>query len=164
MFNFHLPLSDEMTRILNNFKIENWEAKSFWKKIKPNNPIDRNDLQSLVYQSLNILSKHGYLKSRRSSFNSRVFLYTETDSLKEYRKRVNSKEIVSSLKLELDKLNKNLYKCRVQLFFISELINNHPKIEGELLNIKNDFNTIYKVNEIKIELLESIIQKYQNPK
>lgn len=157
MFDFNLPYADEIAKILNDFKIINWEAKLFWQKIETKNLILKRDLQKEVYQSLRILSKHGYLDYQRASYNPSIFLYSETELLRTKRDHQRKVTSIAHLEDELNNLNKDLTQLRIQISFISELIKKYPLLNNHLFRIKNDFKIKYNICRIKINTLETII-------
>ena len=99
MFDFQLPLGEEFLEILNFCEIVDWEAKDFWSMLETPGLAyhERKKLRSQTYTSLHLLRKHGYLAVERANYMKKLFLYSQTEKLKNIKKtsvKVDKKHIL----------------------------------------------------------------------
>lgn len=160
MFTFYLPLANQFAKILSEYEIKDWEAKSFWIKFDHSKMHNPAQLRQYMYSGLRVLSKNGYLSFKYSKSNSRVYLYSETSKLKMLRSKILEKDYEILLKKEKDSLNMELDKIYLHDNFIYELILKYPQLDLKLSKMK-DVNDFKKHScEIKIQFLDSLIKSF----
>ena len=88
MFDFYLPLEDFFIKILLENKIQNWEANLFWLNIEHLSQIETKEQRQQMYNGLRVLTSNDYLRVEYSKYNRRIFLYSETLKLHQFRRNV----------------------------------------------------------------------------
>lgn len=157
MFNFYLPLEEYFVKILLENKIANWEAKLFWLNIEHLNLVVDKGLRQKMYSGLRVLTTNGYLKAEHCRYNEKIFLYTETIKLYEFRKQVLAKNYNNLLKNEKKLINKELEDFEVQNKFIDELYLKYPELAPQYFNLKGKIALSRQHADAKLKTLESLI-------
>lgn len=80
-----LPLYDEFMLVFRKYKIENWEAKDFFKVITSDSQNSNKKIQIQIYKALKILVRFNYLSIDKSKSTKKLFSYCETKRLQELR-------------------------------------------------------------------------------
>lgn len=158
MFDFNLPLDYHFIKILSNYEIINWEAKKFWSKFEISESYNRFRLCQSTYMGIKILTKHGYLSVMPSPMNKKVFLYSETEKLKEFRMQFfkkNYEQIFISHKKEI---SKRLEFLNLQNEFSKELISSYPGLTLEIKKYQHNIENGIKNCEAKILTLNDLIK------
>lgn len=158
MFDFNLPLDYHFIKILSNYEIMNWEARKFWSKFEISENYSHFLLCQKTYMGIKILTKHGYLSVMPSPMNQKVFLYSETEKLKEFRMqflRKNYEQIFISHKKEI---SKRLEFLNLKNEFSKELISSYPGLTLEIKKYQHSIEKGIKNCEAKISTLNDLIK------
>lgn len=160
MFDFNLPLGEEFLEILNLCEIVDWEAKDFWSIIDTPGLAyhERKKLRSQTYTCLHLLRKHGYLAVERASYKKKLFLYSQTEKLKNIKKKsvkVDKKHILVSL---TEELNLKITELASQIEYTAELLVSLPELEREILNFRNSLEHQLKKHQIETNTLNRLLE------
>lgn len=161
MFDFNLPLGEEFLEILNLCEIVDWEAKHFWSIIDTPGLAyhERKKLRSQTYTNLHLLRKHGYLAVERASYKKKLFLYSQTEKLKNIKKtsvkKVDKKHILVSL---TEELNLKITELASQIEYAAELLVSLPELEKEILNFRNSLEHQLKKHQIETNTLNRLLE------
>lgn len=160
MFTFYLPLANQFAKVLSEYEIHEWEAKSFWVKFDHSKMHNPAQLRQYMYSGLRVLSKNGFLSVKYSESNSRVYLYTETSKLKMLRCKILDKDYGKLLIEEKYKLNKELDEICLHDNFIYELILKYPQLNLRLSKMKDENEFKKHSCEMKIQFLDNLIKSF----
>ena len=81
---------------------------------------------------IKILTKHGYLSVMPSQMNQKVFLYSETEKLKEFRMQFFKKNYEQIFISHRKEISKRLEFLNLQNEFSKELISSYPELTLEI--------------------------------
>ena len=157
MFNFYLPLAEEFEKVIQKHDIENWEAKKFYSKFDyvKTSSCNSEKFRRTVYIGIKILLRRGYLSVKGSPTHSKIFVYSETQKLKDLRLGKNHTEIFIN---EKNELHQNLYFLSIQESFVEELIYKYPELSEEIKKYKKKLNDCKVVCSAKMTTLNDLIE------
>lgn len=157
MFNFYLPSAEEFEKVIQEHDINNWEVKKFYSKFDSANASSCNSEQfrRTVYLGIKILLRRGYLSVKCSPTHSKVFVYSETQKLKDLRLGKNHTEIFINEKNALDEKFKFL---SVQESFVEDLIDKYPELSEKLKKYKRKLNDYKVIYNAKMTTLNDLIE------
>lgn len=148
-----LPFYSRFFDLFEKLIIEQWEAKDFIKNVLSEDLIN-DENKKKIYKGINVLYKCGYLTRKKNPKNNKVFLYTETQPIVDYRVEKINEKIEKALKEKMSTISDSLDTKSKEAVFISELKAEYPEIarqidviQQEHLQILNDLST--KKNVIK---------------
>lgn len=160
MFNFYLPIAEHFEKLIKEYDIKDWEAKNFYSNFDTSftSYAEISKCRQKTYIGIKILVKRGYLSIQSSNKNSKVFLYSETQKLKDLRLGKNHIGIFIN---EKNELNKNLYFLSLQESFVDELIYKYPELSEEIKKYKKNLNDYKIICNAKMTTLNDLIEFYK---
>lgn len=138
MFDFYLPLEDYFAKILLENRIQNWEAKLFWINIEHLNLYEEKSLRKKMYSALRVLITNDFLSVEYSKYNGRIFLYSETIKLQQFRKKMLASNYKDLIQNEKKLIDNELEQFELQSKFIDELYLKFPELAPQYLKLKHD--------------------------
>lgn len=162
MLNLNPPLDDYFLEIIKSYAIEDWEAKYFWsiiRELSHQTQANPKALKQDMYTAIKMLTKNGYLYSKKSPFNKNTYLYSESEKIKELRKQLIEAEEKNPLIVKKNDILKELDMLKKEIKFLSELIlscpefNDHIKEYGQEVEHQIDYCTV------KIRTIDNILNK-----
>lgn len=158
MFQFYLPYAEKFEKVFLQNEIHEWEAKMFLKNIQ--NLKGKNSIihASHIYASLRTLLRHGFLSFKRSESNSRIFLYSETEKLKQNRNHFLNNRLKSIIEIEKDLINKNIVSLNTQKEYLYELLLKYPELNSEFINLDQKIDLDEEKKRAKLNILDSFLK------
>ena len=145
----HLPLYHEFLELFDNYEIQNWEANLFWLNIEHLSQIETKEQRQQMYNGLRVLTSNDYLRVEYSKYNRRIFLYSETLKLHQFRRNVlaeNYNEVINPPKYIKDfekfykEINHKIFEEHgLEEFFLFE--------EFPAVNLKSFEKRIFSLND-----------------
>ena len=163
MLKLNIPLAEHFLEIIKNYEIHAWEAKRFWLIIRQSNQLDPSNFKTLreyMYAAIKILLKNDFLIAQRSPFNKKLYLYSETQKLKELRKKLIESEEKNPLSIQKNNINKELSFLKKQVEFIDELAFSYPEFCNSIKKYREEIDYQIDYCEVKIKTINNIIKIY----
>lgn len=158
MFDFYLPLEDYFAKILLENRIQNWEAKLFWINIEHLNLYEEKSLRKKMYSALRVLITNDFLSVEYSKYNGRIFLYSETIKLQQFRKKMLASNYKDLIQNEKKLIDNELEQFELQSKFIDELYLKFPELAPQYLKLKHDINLNLKYCDAKLKTIHNLIE------
>ena len=158
MFQFYLPHTEKFEKVFLQNEIHEWEAKMFLKKIKNLKGKNSTIHASHIYASLRTLLRHGFLSFKRSESNSRIFLYSETEKLKQNRNHFLNSRLKKVIDLEKSLINKNIISLNTQKEYLHELVLKYPELNSEFINLDQKIDLYGEEKREKLKILDNILK------
>jgi hypothetical protein len=155
----NLPMFRELSSVLCSYKIESWQTKDFWEKVKLLNVADNKINYQSIYRLIVRLYNEGYLDidSEKSKYN--LTKYNENNKLQEFR----SMFCFGSLTL-LKKISSEKLKCESELINLEEEIDVLEELKDQFPDIQTKIEQLIylkihriKYLEIKVRTIVSLI-------
>ena len=163
MLKLNIPLAEHFLEIIKNYEIHAWEAKRFWLIIRQSDQLDPSNFKTLreyMYAAIKILLKNDFLIAQRSPFNKKLYLYSETQKLKELRKKLIETEEKNPLSIKKNNINKELNSLKKQMEFIDELTLSYPEFSYSIKKYREEIDYQIDYCEVKIKTINNIIKIY----
>ncbi|WP_312080596.1 hypothetical protein [Acinetobacter schindleri] len=155
----NLPMFRELSSVLCSYKIESWQTKDFWEKVKLLNVADNNTNYQSVYRLIVRLSNEGYLDVDCKNSRYNLTKYNENHKLQKFRSSFCYGSLMTLKKISSEKLKfeSEMINLEEEISALEELKDQFPdillKIE-QLIRIK--INKI-KYLDIKMRAIHSLI-------
>jgi Fe2+ or Zn2+ uptake regulation protein len=157
MFYFYLPYAQQFEKLFLENEIYEWEAKFFLNKMNSINENKSTIEPSYIYSALRILLRHKLLSFKRSRNNQRLFLYSETESLKNLRTTVYMNNFSKIIKFEKEHIISNLSSFQIKKEYIYELKNKYPEFNLEIIYLDRKIEIDQKKDREKLKVLENFL-------
>lgn len=148
----NLPMFRELSSVLCSYKIESWQTKDFWEKVKLLNVSDNNINYQSVYRLIVRLANEGYLDidSEKSKYN--LTKYNENNKLHNFRSSfcLGSLTILKKISTEKLKSESELIKLEEEINALEELKDQFPDIQlkiEELIQLQ-----VQRIKELEINI------------
>lgn len=92
-----LPFYNRFFDLFERLVIKQWEAKNFIDNVLSED-LSNDENKKKNYKGINVLYKFGYLTRKKNPKNSKVFLYTETQPIVDYKAEKLNEKIEKALK------------------------------------------------------------------
>lgn len=155
----NLPMFRELSSVLCSYKIDSWQTKDFWEKVKLLNVADNNINYQSVYRLIVRLANEGYLDidSEKSKYN--LTKYNENNKLHEFRSSFcfGSLTIFKKISTEKLKSESELIKLEEEINALKELKDQFPDIQVKIEQLI--YLKIHRIKdlEIKVRTMVSLI-------
>lgn len=127
----NLPMFRELSSVLCSYKIESWQTKDFWEKVKLLNVADNKINYQSIYRLIVRLYNEGYLDidSEKSKYN--LTKYNENNKLHNFRSSfcLGSLTILKKISTEKLKSESELIKLEEEINALEELKDQFPDIQ-----------------------------------
>ena len=163
MLKLNIPLADHFLEIIKNYEIKDWEAKCFWLIIRQSDQLDPSNFKTLreyMYAAIKILLKNDFLVAKRAPFNKKLYLYSETQKLKELREKLIETEEKNPLSIQKNNINKELNFLKKQMEFIDELTLSYPEFCYSIKKYREEIDYQIDYCEVKIKTIDKIVKIY----
>ncbi len=158
MSELNIPLSEYFLEIIRNYEIYDWEAKQFWLIIRHFDSSNLKALREDMYAAIKILSKKGYLVAKKSPFNKNVYLYSESQKIKELRDWLIKGEVKNPLIIKRNSIIKELEIFKREIEFVDQLMVSYPEFDDQIKRYRKKVNYEIENCEIKIRVIDNIIK------
>jgi len=149
----NLPMFRELSSVLCSYKIESWQTKDFWEKVKLLNVPDNNINYQSVYRLIVRLSNEGYLDIDLEKSKYNLIKYNENNKLKEFR----SAFCFSSLTILKLKFESELIYLEEEIDVLEELKDQFPDIQTKIEQLIDLKIHRIKYLDIKVRAIVSLI-------
>lgn len=155
----NLPMFRELSSVLCSYKIDSWQTKDFWEKVKLLNVADNKINYQSIYRLIVRLSNEGYLDidSEKSKYN--LTKYNENNKLQEFRSAFcyGSLTILKKLSSEKLKFEGELINLTEEIDVLEELKDQFPDIRAKIEQLIHLKIRRIKCLEIKMRTIVSLI-------
>jgi len=148
----NLPMFRELSSVLCSYKIESWQTKDFWEKVKLLNVADNKINYQSIYRLIVRLYNEGYLDidSEKSKYN--LTKYNENNKLHNFRSSfcLGSLTILKKISTEKLKSESELIKLEEEINALEELKDQFPDIQlkiEELIQLQ-----VQRIKELEINI------------
>jgi len=150
----NLPMFRELSSVLCSYKIESWQTKDFWEKVKLLNVPDNNINYQSVYRLIVRLSNEGYL-----DIDLEKSKYNENNKLKEFRSAFcfSSLTILKKVSSEKLKFESELIYLEEEIDVLEELKDQFPDIQTKIEQLIDLKIHRIKYLDIKVRAIVSLI-------
>lgn len=156
----NLPMFKELSSVLCSYKIESWQTKDFWEKVKHLNVADNNINYQSVYRLIVRLANEGYLDidAEKSKYN--LTKYNENNKLHEFRSSFCFGSITILKKISIEKLKSEseLIKLEEEIDVLEGLKDQFPEVKYEIEQLIHLKIQRFKRLEVNIRAIVSLIE------
>ncbi|WP_180182415.1 MULTISPECIES: hypothetical protein [Acinetobacter] len=155
----NLPLFRELSSVLCSYKIESWQTKDFWEKVKLLNVSDNNINYQSVYRLIVRLANEGYLDIDFEKSKYNLTKYNENNKLQEFRSAFcfGSLTILKKISSEKLKFESELIYLEEEIDVLEELKDQFPDIQTKIEQLIDLKIHRIKCLEIKVRAIISLI-------
>ncbi len=155
----NLPMFRELSSVLCSYKIESWQTKDFWEKVKLLNVADNNINYQSVYRLIVRLSNEGYLDVDIVKSKYNLTKYNENNKLQEFRSSFcfGSLTILKKISTEKLKFESELIKLEEEITALEELKDQFSDIQTKIEQLIHLKIHRIKYLEIKVRAIVSLI-------
>lgn len=156
----NLPMFRELSSVLCSYKIESWQTKDFWEKVKLLNVADNNTNYQSVYRLIVRLSNEGYLDVDCKNSRYNLTKYNENHKLQELRSSFCFGSITILKKISIEKLKSEseLIKLEEEIDVLEGLKDQFPEIKYEIKQLIHSKIQRFKRLEVNIRAIVSLIE------
>ncbi len=149
----------ELSSVLCSYKIESWQTKDFWEKVKLLNVADNNINYQSVYRLIVRLSNEGYLDVDIVKSKYNLTKYNENNKLQEFRSSFcfGSLTILKKISTEKLKFESELIKLEEEITALEELKDQFSDIQTKIEQLIHLKIHRIKYLEIKVRAIVSLI-------
>ena len=148
---------DFFIKILLENKIQNWEANLFWLNIEHLSQIETKEQRQQMYNGLRVLTSNDYLRVEYSKYNRRIFLYSETLKLHQFRRNVLAENYNEVILNEKKLIIKELENFEHQKKFLDELYLKYPELAPQFFKLKNKLTSNQQYSDAKLRAIDGLI-------
>lgn len=152
-----LPLAKEFFSIIENYEINNWQAKDFWGKMNHSLYIDKQLMRKKMYAGIRVLVICNFFNIQKSSSNKRINIYTENKRLKEFRKEIIQNQLNEALNGKHHKMIEEVKIKENEIDFIKSLCEEIPSIEKHLDKYNKKYIKEMDILRSNIRVIEKIL-------
>ena len=155
----HLPLYKEFLELFDNYKIQNWQAKQFWEKLKIDHNYRNQKTKRLMYSGLKVLMQFQYLEVDHETSKEKVFSYTETPRMNELRSRTKKQRLEETFSKKKTEFFNQIKDKENNIEFLESLLSDDKTLEKYFINHKEKLKNEIKNINSNIRLMDEIISK-----
>ncbi|WP_046206239.1 hypothetical protein [Acinetobacter radioresistens] len=146
----NLPMFKELSSVLCSYKIESWQTKDFWEKVKLLKVADNNINYQSVYRLILRLVKEEYLTVDNEKSRYGQTTYTEAKKLND-----SQAQFCIESKSTLYELNSKKEEFKSKVISLEEEIEALEELKRQFPNIQFKIEQLYELKVKEIKLLHS---------
>jgi predicted transcriptional regulator len=148
----NLPMFREISRVFCSYKIESWQTKDFWDKVKLLKVVDSNVNYRSIKRLIRRLVEEGYLTIDVEKSRYRETTYTEVEKLHDLRSQfcVESTSTLHELNLKKEEFEKEINKLEEEIQALESLKEQFPDIQFKIEQLKQ--TKVCNCNFLKIRI------------
>lgn len=155
----HLPLYHEFLELFDNYEIQNWQAKQFWKKLNISQNNRNEKTKRLMYSGLKVLMQFQYLEVDHETSKRKVFSYTETPRMNELRNRTKKQRLEETFSKKKTEFLDQIKDKENNIEFLQSLLSDDKTLEKYFINHKEKLKNEIKNINSNIRLMDEILSK-----
>lgn len=155
----HLPLYHEFLELFDNYEIQNWQAKQFWKKLNISQNNRNEKTKRLMYSGLKVLMQFQYLEVDHETSKRKVFSYTETPRMNELRNRTKKHRLEKTFSKKKIEFFNQIKDKENNIDFLDSLLIEDKTLEKYFINYKEKLENEIKDINSNIRLMDEILNK-----
>lgn len=155
----NLPMFREISRVFCSYKIESWQTKDFWDKVKLLKVVDSNVNYRSIKRLIRRLVEEGYLTIDVEKSRYRETTYTEVEKLHDLRSQfcVESTSTLHELNLKKEEFEKEINKLEEEIQALESLKEQFPDIQFKIEQLKQTKVCNCNFLKIRITAVNSLI-------
>lgn len=155
----NLPMFREISRVFCSYKIESWQTKDFWDKVKLLKVVDSNVNYRSIKRLIRRLVEEGYLTIDVEKIRYRETTYTEVEKLHDLRSQfcVESTSTLHELNLKKEEFEKEINKLEEEIQALESLKEQFPDIQFKIEQLKQTKVCNCNFLKIRITAVNSLI-------
>lgn len=155
----NLPMFRELSRVFCSYKIESWQTKDFWDKVKLLKVVDSNVNYRSIKRLIRRLVEEGYLTIDVEKSRYRETTYTEVEKLHDLRSQfcVESTSTLHELNLKKEEFEKEINKLEEEIQALESLKEQFPDIQFKIEQLKQTKVCNCNFLKIRITAVNSLI-------
>lgn len=156
----NLPMFRELSRVFCSYKIESWQTKDFWDKIKLLKVVDSNVNYRSVNRLIRRLVEDGYLTIDVEKSRYRKTTYTEVEKLHDLRSQfcVEPTSTLHELNLKKEQFENEINKLEEEIQALEGLKEQFPDIQFKIEQLKQTKVRSCNFLKIRIKAISSLIE------
>jgi DNA-binding PadR family transcriptional regulator len=159
-----LPMFRELSSVLCSYKIESWQTKDFWEKVKLFKIADNNENYQSIYRLLHRLVKENYLTTdiEKNEYGQKT--YSELEKLQMLRLQYGREpsSTVLALNLKKEKFESELFVLEEEVDALEELKDYFPEIQFKIEQLKQLKMEERRKSESKAKAIDSLLNYLTN--
>jgi len=155
----NLPMFREISRVFCSYKIESWQTKDFWDKVKLLKVVDSNVNYRSIKRLIRRLVEEGYLTTDVEKSRYRETTYTEVEKLHDLRSEfcVESTSTLHELNLKKEEFENEINKLEEEIQALEGLKKQFPDIQFKIEQLKQTKVCSCNFLKIRITAVNSLI-------